>query len=356
MRSLRFVGALGAVLALAVSTHGASVMLVGGNVGGEDEEALRNLIISLGHLVPEPVQLFNNGPPTAADLGETDLIIVTRSQNSGNVDEGTEPADWNLLDKPLILMSPQVSRGLGPGGNSRWGWLNLNATVDNQDAPPNFDAFPNPSHPFVAGRTTSIFPDDEDVTIDYVNATSAEVPSGATIVATMSVTTDDEPPENHTFASIVDYPAGTTLFADTQGTFTVTTARRALFQMWEYPDVAERAFELSANGAMILDQMITTMAPTTTVPGDVNGNGTTDINDYNIIRMNMFGTGKTRAQGDVTGDGTVDFADFRHWKNFRGATAGAGAGGLASVPEPGTISLVLFGALALAAASRRQAR
>jgi hypothetical protein len=95
------------------------------------------------------------------------------------------------------------------------------------------------------------------------------------------------------------------------------------------------------------------------VAGDVNGSGVADINDYIIIRNNFFGTGRTRAQGDLTSDGVVNFADFRNWKDNR--TAGSGSStddelfaGL-GVPEPGSLALALFGALAWLAASRRRA-
>jgi hypothetical protein len=95
------------------------------------------------------------------------------------------------------------------------------------------------------------------------------------------------------------------------------------------------------------------------VAGDVNGSGVADINDYIVIRNNFLGTNRTRAQGDLTNDGLVNFADFRNWKDNR--TAGSGSmtdeelfAGL-GVPEPGSLALALFGALAWLAASRRRA-
>jgi hypothetical protein len=94
------------------------------------------------------------------------------------------------------------------------------------------------------------------------------------------------------------------------------------------------------------------------VAGDVNGNGVADINDYVVIRNNFFGTGRTRTQGDLTGDGLVNFADFRNWKDNRTAGSGAGDEDLLAglgVPEPGSLALVMLGALAWLTSSRRRA-
>jgi len=45
--------------------------------------------------------------------------------------------------------------------------------------------------------------------------------------------------------------------------------------------------------------------------GDVNGDGRTNVADFNILASNFAtGPGKTRAQGDLTGDGFVNVADF----------------------------------------------
>ena len=52
-------------------------------------------------------------------------------------------------------------------------------------------------------------------------------------------------------------------------------------------------------------------APAPACPGDVNGDGQTDVSDFFILGGN-FGTtsGATRADGDLNGDGAVDVSDF----------------------------------------------
>jgi hypothetical protein len=88
--------------------------------------------------------------------------------------------------------------------------------------------------------------------------------------------------------------------------------------------------------------------------GDVNRDGAVNINDFHIIRSNLFKTNQSRAQGDlVGGNGVVDFADYREWK----IRAGAGAAGVSlSVPEPGAGLLLAIGASLAALASRRGER
>jgi hypothetical protein len=90
------------------------------------------------------------------------------------------------------------------------------------------------------------------------------------------------------------------------------------------------------------------------VPGDVNGNGIADINDYLVIRNHFQMTGAARTDGDLNGDAVVNLVDFRMWKASR--TAGSGADFnddfIGSVPEPATFILVVLGAV-LAATTRR---
>ena len=76
------------------------------------------------------------------------------------------------------------------------------------------------------------------------------------------------------------------------------------------------------------------------LPGDINNDGMVDGLDANIISLNWLLMGATRADGDLNGDGKVDGLDANivssHW------TAGAPAN---SIPEPGSLSLVLAAAI-----------
>jgi hypothetical protein len=77
------------------------------------------------------------------------------------------------------------------------------------------------------------------------------------------------------------------------------------------------------------------------MPGDVEGDGDVDIEDYLVIRGNSFTSQIPGLDGDVNYDGLVDFNDFREWKlNFPGGAAAADAAIAAlGVPEPASIIL-----------------
>jgi hypothetical protein len=92
-------------------------------------------------------------------------------------------------------------------------------------------------------------------------------------------------------------------------------------------------------------------------PGDVNGDGVPDINDFHIIRANLFKSGQTRAQGDLVGvGGVVDFADYREWKQNAAAGLAASVSLSGSVPEPSSGLLLAVGAALAVFATRRTER
>jgi hypothetical protein len=94
----------------------------------------------------------------------------------------------------------------------------------------------------------------------------------------------------------------------------------------------------------------------TCILGDVDCNNVVEFADFEPIRANFRKTVETRAGGDLVRNGIVDFADFHEWKNaFLGAggsLAGVDLGFLASVPEPGTVALMLMGWAAITGNAR----
>jgi len=93
-------------------------------------------------------------------------------------------------------------------------------------------------------------------------------------------------------------------------------------------------------------------------PGDVDGDGSVDIDDFHIIRGNLFETGQTDADGDIAGvGGIVDFEDYREWKQFASAAAvAASLEFLGNVPEPGSAVLLVLGAALASLSTRRSSR
>jgi hypothetical protein len=89
------------------------------------------------------------------------------------------------------------------------------------------------------------------------------------------------------------------------------------------------------------------------IAGDYNGNGQIDAADYVVWRNNngLMG-GATPQQGDGTGDGNVTVEDYNLWRSNFGIGSGIGAflppgAGIQAVPEPQSLLLSLFGAVAV---------
>lgn len=95
-----------------------------------------------------------------------------------------------------------------------------------------------------------------------------------------------------------------------------------------------------------------------TLPGDYNLDGTVDAGDYALWRDTLGSTTDLRANGDDIGasQGIVDEADFWVWRSHFGATAGAGSGATAAVPEPSALLLALLAAGWASTAGKRPRR
>jgi hypothetical protein len=99
------------------------------------------------------------------------------------------------------------------------------------------------------------------------------------------------------------------------------------------------------------------IAPTLTSQGDFNHDGAVNSADYVIWRDSMGQTGANLA-ADGNGNYQVDAGDVVIWREHFGmSVTGAGSGGelgSPAVPEPGSASLVILAAVALARRHRRR--
>ena len=78
--------------------------------------------------------------------------------------------------------------------------------------------------------------------------------------------------------------------------------------------------------------------------GDADGDGDVDAADYIALKTNMGqATGATQAEGDFDGDGDVDWYDLQILQD----NYGAGSAASGTIPEPATLGLLAFGALAV---------
>jgi hypothetical protein len=91
--------------------------------------------------------------------------------------------------------------------------------------------------------------------------------------------------------------------------------------------------------------------PLPTLLGDFDDNGTIDMLDFDILRMNFL-EGTTFEQGDINFSGLVDVHDFLEFKQaFLAANPGAAA---SAVPEPTALLLVALGLAGVGCCARRR--
>lgn len=223
-----------ALSAWSPTADAANILMVTNN--NTTTQSLVDYLEGKGHTVTRGV--FGGGIPDAATLAANDLIIVARESDSGAYDDGTEPQDWNAISLPMINMNMYLYRA------SRWGWMDGDSLpgLGNQT---DYDAYPDPTHPFVNGLTTNLF----DSPTAVAGATNP-LPPEATEVATL---------DGGASLGIFEIPAGTTMF-NTKG---VLGGDRIGFIRGNEDSWGD----VSANGQAILDQMIdTTLAPDTIIP------------------------------------------------------------------------------------------
>ena len=85
-----------------------------------------------------------------------------------------------------------------------------------------------------------------------------------------------------------------------------------------------------------------TLAALGILAGDFDGNGSVEFADFLVLSSNFGQSGKSYAEGNADGMGDVEFADFLVLSGNFGQDVAA-----ASVPEPSTWILLLFGAVGL---------
>jgi hypothetical protein len=327
-----------------------------------------DLLKGAGHNV---TRILTSAAPNVSQLNTFDLVIISRGNPSGNFQTAASSAAWASVLTPTIHLGGYAIRG-GTDGNARLGFT-TGSTIPDITGPVNL-TIDQPSHAIFTGipRTGNV------MTNPFADLVQAPVPNAPATERGISVNTNPLPAGGVLLASlpnltagspgmvIGEFPTGTKL---SNATMDSQLGPRLVFltgsrESGTAPtNTAEAAgiLDLSANGRQMFLNAVNYMANIgIDIPGDVNDNGTVDINDYIVIRNNFNQTNKTRATGDVNFDGAVNFADFRIWKNNRtdgGVGTSLGIDSLPTVPEPGSLALAALAAISwVAAAGRRGMR
>jgi hypothetical protein len=331
-----------------------------------------NMLTAAGHTV---TRIATSATPDVAMLNTFDVVMISRSNPSGNFQTAASRMAWASVTKPMIHLGGYAIRG-GTGGGARLGFTNGEAIPDVPQTPTSVNLTVNaPSHAIFNGVAIS----GGVMTQPYANIVQAPVTGPPPAERGISVNTNalagngvllaslpslvTAAPPGQVGMVIGEFPGGTVM--STAGG-EVQLGHRLVFlsgsrESGTAPTTAADVagiFDLTTTGQQMLRNAVTYMAGLPApVIGDVNGNGVTDINDYTVIRNNFNKPGN-KSQGDLTGDGVVSFPDFRFWKNYR-TDAGVGsdaellAGLGQGVPEPGSMLLGLLGSVVLGAAGRR---
>ena len=113
------------------------------------------------------------------------------------------------------------------------------------------------------------------------------------------------------------------------------------------PTNSTRQFDIVRHGKFFVyslaKQSVATFVWAAPLPADFDGDGDTDLDDFNILATN-FGTtsGASITQGDADGDGDVDLDDF----NLLAADFGSNPQeSISAVPEPGVSLMLALGSL-----------
>jgi hypothetical protein len=88
---------------------------------------------------------------------------------------------------------------------------------------------------------------------------------------------------------------------------------------------------------------------TVTLPGDYNGSGTVNDDDYTVWRSSFGASVAALSGADGNGNGVVDAADYSVWRDNFGASLGSGAAALSAVAAESTVAEATLAESALAA-------
>jgi hypothetical protein len=218
----------------------------------QDDQELVNWLTAEGHSVDVQRGYWTVlDPNKIAALNAADLVIMSRSTNSGNYNQTDEPAQWNAVTTPLLQLSAYLVR------NNRWFWVNSGAATNNTS-----DIYleaVDPNHPVFQGVALGkLDPNDPNDPGNVVQVIDPNVGTGITsFVGTLDMGNGKliAKPVAQNLGWIAEWEAGAEFYA---GSGQIAGGKRMLFcaGTQEVGATPQGAFNLTAEGSKMLRNAI----------------------------------------------------------------------------------------------------
>lgn len=108
-------------------------------------------------------------------------------------------------------------------------------------------------------------------------------------------------------------------------------------------------YDMDGNNQLNQNDLDSWLTEAGSLHGDVNLDGVVNGGDLNEINSNLFSNGTSWCSGDLNADGSTDGSDFNEWLGQNGASAAS----TAAVPEPSSVSFLIFAAFGMILRARR---
>ncbi len=265
------------------------------------------LLTNAGHTVTRYV---TTAAPDVQFLQGFDLVIISRSNPSGNFQTPESTAAWHSLTNPTIHLGGYLLRG-GSGGGSRLGFVTGETIPDVTSASVRLNV-KNPAHPIFAGinldaTTNMVNPFAHLVTYNGtvqrgISVNNNPIAPGGTVLATVG--TPGDPALNGIVIS--EFPAETQMSnaneAAGRPVADVTAGRRLVFLTGSreqgIPTDGAGMYDLDSDGAMMFLNAVAYMAGLeTSTPGTVNVSASRNANNELVISWSAQGADGYILQG-----------------------------------------------------------